>query len=89
MHYRVAPIPAQILPCICFRLLMYTWVGDMFMPARDPLGKNGPPLESFLRHERQEGDGSSLSSIDDRLLHQIDELLDGRPKEKDKKKKKK
>ncbi|KAL4713666.1 hypothetical protein ACJJTC_004197 [Scirpophaga incertulas] len=32
------------------RLLMFTWVNDMIMFPRDPLGRNGPSLENFLRH---------------------------------------
>ncbi|XP_045762464.1 endoribonuclease rege-1-like [Maniola jurtina] len=32
------------------RLLQFTWVGDMIMFPRDPLGRNGPTLEQFLRH---------------------------------------
>ncbi|XP_076872541.1 uncharacterized protein LOC143522679 [Brachyhypopomus gauderio] len=31
------------------RLLMYTFVNDMFMPPDDPLGRNGPTIENFLR----------------------------------------
>ncbi|KAM7320476.1 hypothetical protein ACRRTK_020919 [Alexandromys fortis] len=33
------------------RMLQYTFVGDIFMVPYDPLGKNGPPLEDFLRKE--------------------------------------
>ncbi|CAH2242233.1 uncharacterized protein LOC120637543 [Pararge aegeria] len=32
------------------RLLQFTWVGDMIMFPRDPLGRCGPTLEQFLRH---------------------------------------
>ncbi|CAG4966134.1 unnamed protein product [Colias eurytheme] len=32
------------------RLLQFTWVGDMIMFPKDPLGRNGPTLEQFLRH---------------------------------------
>ncbi|XP_063834139.1 NEDD4-binding protein 1-like isoform X1 [Ostrinia nubilalis] len=32
------------------RLLPFTWVNDMIMFPRDPLGRNGPTLEQFLRH---------------------------------------
>ncbi|CAK1547757.1 unnamed protein product [Leptosia nina] len=32
------------------RLLQFTWVGDMIMFPRDPLGRDGPTLEQFLRH---------------------------------------
>lgn len=31
------------------RILMYSFVNDIFMPPDDPLGKLGPSLESFLR----------------------------------------
>ncbi|XP_077154287.1 protein KHNYN-like [Ranitomeya variabilis] len=33
---------------IKFRLLQYTFAGDIFMIPDDPLGRNGPPLDKFL-----------------------------------------
>ncbi|KAH0512871.1 NEDD4-binding protein 1 [Microtus ochrogaster] len=36
---------------IAKRLLQYTFVGDIFMVPDDPLGRNGPWLEDFLRKE--------------------------------------
>ncbi|XP_050669373.1 probable ribonuclease ZC3H12C isoform X1 [Leptidea sinapis] len=35
------------------RLLQFTWVGDMIMFPKDPLGRDGPTLEQFLRHPVQ------------------------------------
>ncbi|XP_048487392.1 probable ribonuclease ZC3H12B isoform X1 [Plutella xylostella] len=32
------------------RLLQFTWVNDMIMFPKDPLGRNGPTLEVFLKH---------------------------------------
>lgn len=33
------------------RLLPFTWVEDMIMFPKDPLGRNGPTLDQFLRHD--------------------------------------
>ncbi len=33
------------------RVLMYSFIDETFMPVEDPLGKNGPSLENFLRIE--------------------------------------
>ncbi|CAH0759760.1 unnamed protein product [Diatraea saccharalis] len=35
------------------RVLPFTWVNDMIMFPRDPLGRNGPSLEAFLKHPPQ------------------------------------
>uniref|UniRef100_W5NK55 Zinc finger CCCH-type containing 12D n=1 Tax=Lepisosteus oculatus TaxID=7918 RepID=W5NK55_LEPOC len=35
------------------RLLMYTFANDTFMPPDDPLGRNGPTIENFLRKTPQ------------------------------------
>ena len=35
------------------RVLMYNFIDETFMPVDDPLGKNGPSLDNFLRFESQ------------------------------------
>ena len=32
-----------------FRLLMFSFVSDIFMPPDDPLGRDGPTLDEFLQ----------------------------------------
>lgn len=39
------------------RLLPFTWVGDMIMFPKDPLGRYGPTLEEFLRHPKVDNAG--------------------------------
>ncbi|KAH8312052.1 hypothetical protein KR044_009127 [Drosophila immigrans] len=36
------------------RLLMYSFVDDIFMPPDDPLGRSGPTLDMFLRLQTQQ-----------------------------------
>ncbi|XP_062121763.1 probable ribonuclease ZC3H12C [Drosophila sulfurigaster albostrigata] len=36
------------------RLLMYSFVDDIFMPPDDPLGRSGPTLDMFLRTQAQQ-----------------------------------
>ena len=41
--------------CFSFRLLMYTFVKDNFMLPEDPLGRDGPMLDEFLRKNPKDG----------------------------------
>ncbi|KAL4234979.1 hypothetical protein ACF0H5_006620 [Mactra antiquata] len=41
------------------RLLMYTFVRDRFMPPNDPLGRDGPCLEDFLKIQTYTDDPSN------------------------------
>lgn len=34
---------------IQFRVLMFTWIGDIIVFPTDPLGRRGPRLKEFLR----------------------------------------
>lgn len=43
-------IPCYLKELSC-RLLQYTFAGDIFMVPDDPLGRNGPRLDDFLRSE--------------------------------------
>ncbi|XP_051908029.1 ribonuclease ZC3H12A-like [Hippocampus zosterae] len=38
------------------RLLMYTFANDKFMPPDDPLGRNGPAIDDFLRKKPKNAD---------------------------------
>ncbi|XP_019869434.1 probable ribonuclease ZC3H12D isoform X2 [Aethina tumida] len=38
------------------RVLMYSFVNDVFMPPDDPLGRSGPTLDNFLRAQPRKGD---------------------------------
>ncbi|XP_077443141.1 endoribonuclease ZC3H12A-like [Stigmatopora argus] len=43
------------------RLLMYTFANDKFMPPDDPLGRNGPTIDDFLRKKPK--------NLDNKLQH--------------------
>lgn len=36
-----------------FSLLQFMFVGDLFLVASDPIGKNGPTLEQFLSRDNE------------------------------------
>ena len=40
---------------------MYTFVGDRFMPPDDPLGRNGPTLDNFLKAASTSSTGSGIN----------------------------
>ena len=44
------------------RILMYSFVNDTFMPPDDPLGKNGPSLETFLRLKTSTGPNTGMET---------------------------
>ena len=44
------------------RILMYSFVNDSFMPPDDPLGKNGPSLDTFLKLKSVTGPASGMES---------------------------
>lgn len=45
------------------RLLMYTFVKDNFMLPEDPLGRDGPMLDDFLRKSPKEGNSTPKKSL--------------------------
>lgn len=53
------------------RLLMYTFVGDIFMAPDDPLGRKGPKLDDFLRYEPTTA-ASILVASSSRMTGQVD-----------------
>ena len=44
------------------RILMYSFVNDTFMPPDDPLGKNGPSLDTFLRLKTTPGASTGMET---------------------------
>ena len=50
-NYRdLAVEDAKMKNVIDNHVLKFVWVGDTLMFSQDPLGKNGPSLEEFLKH---------------------------------------
>ncbi|XP_061705398.1 uncharacterized protein LOC133516457 isoform X2 [Cydia pomonella] len=47
----VAPEHPRWRAAVERRVLPFTWVRDIIMFPRDPLGRNGPTLEQFLHHD--------------------------------------
>ncbi|KAJ0171918.1 hypothetical protein K1T71_012681 [Dendrolimus kikuchii] len=44
------------------RLLPFTWVNDMIMFPKDPLGRYGPTLENFLKHPPPAASSSNINN---------------------------
>lgn len=45
------------------RLLMYTFVDDIFMPPDDPLGRSGPTLDMFLQQKPTDAQQQQLQQL--------------------------
>jgi hypothetical protein len=70
-------VHASVVPF--FRVLMFSFAGDFFMPPQDPLGRHGPLLDEFLRLYPNEPTKKLLPKLEDRekekLLSSIEKLL--------------
>ncbi|XP_076045250.1 uncharacterized protein LOC143027691 isoform X2 [Oratosquilla oratoria] len=59
-NYRDLANEAQFRRVVEESILMYSWVKGRFVPPDDPLGRNGPTLDAFLRRARPQDPHKAL-----------------------------